>query len=185
MQRTRLFIYFTILLMLFQPLVASEKAYEALPDFGIAIGEFFPIQHLVEPNGQGIGEAKILGKPLLVNFYTSYCSPCIKEVPKLNQIMQRRTDIKVLAITPDTQEEVVGYVKQHGFKWLIAANANELLSKQLRVDAFPAFALLDAKGRLVATVYANQLGGEDGHATVEGIEAWLDFNLSQRGNNNR
>jgi hypothetical protein len=58
--------------------------------------------------------------------------------------------------------------------WPIAANARALLFDQLDVQASPAFALLDANGRLLATVQANQLGGEDGHATVDGIEAWID-----------
>ncbi|XLZ71460.1 hypothetical protein ABT364_05690 [Massilia sp. SR12] len=42
------------------------------------------------------------------------------------------------------------------------------------MKAFPAFALLDVDGRLLATVQANQLGGEDGNATVKGIETWID-----------
>jgi peroxiredoxin len=149
----------------------------ALSDFGVAVGEIFPLDSLEDPEGKAISAEHLLGKVVLINFYTEFCPPCIREVPKLNQIMESRRDINVLAITPDSRDEAAKYVKRYGFNWLVAANANELLYERLNVEVFPSFALLDSKGRLLATVYANQLGGDDGHATVEGIETWLDLHV--------
>ncbi|MFG6446744.1 TlpA family protein disulfide reductase [Roseateles sp. BYS180W] len=156
---------------------ATEVEYKALPNFGLAAGVRFPLESLVDPGGSEISADRLLGKAVLINFYTKYCAPCIKEVPKLNRVMERRSDINVLAITPDGRADAQSYVKQYGLNWPVAADAAALLSKRLNVEAFPGFALLDAKGRLLATVYANQLGGDDGHATVEGIEAWLNAQL--------
>lgn len=156
---------------------AKDKEYKALSDFRVAVGEIFPLNSLEDPNSKALLAERILGKAVLINFYTQYCPPCIREVPKLNQVMENRNDINVLAITPDNHDEAAKYVKRYGLNWPVASNANELLSEQLNVDAYPAFALLDSKGRLLATVYANQLGGDDGHATVEGIEAWLNFHV--------
>lgn len=156
---------------------AGGVQYQPLPKFGIAAGEAFPLGVLADPEGMAIPADRLMGKALLINFYTRHCAPCIKEVPKLNRIMALRSDLHVLAMTPDSRDEAAKYVKQYGLQWPVAADAGPLLSKPLNVRAFPAFALLDAKGRLLATVYANQLGGDDGHATVEGIEAWLDAQL--------
>ncbi len=158
---------------------ATEVQYKLLPKFGISVGEKFPLDGLVDPTGDAIAAEGFRGRIVLINFYTKYCPPCIKEVPKLNRIMQRRSDINVLAITPDPSAEAAKYVKQYRLNWPVAADADTLLSKRLNVEAFPAFALLDAEGRLLATVQANQLGGEDGHATVEGIEAWLNTQLGK------
>lgn len=156
---------------------ASELEYKALPKFGVAAGASFPLGSLFDPGGNAITAERLLGKPVLINFYTKYCAPCIKEVPQLNRIMERRSDVNVLAMTPDGRADAAKYVKQHGLSWPVAADASELLFTRLNVESFPGFALLDAKGRLLATVYANQLGGDDGHATVEGIEAWLNAQL--------
>lgn len=156
---------------------AEDVEYMALSDFGVTVGEIFPLDSLEDAEGKPLPAEQVLGKPVLINFYTEYCPPCISEVPKLNQVMESRTDINVLAITPDSRDEAAKYVKRYGLNWPVAANANGLLSKRLNVEAFPGFALLDSKGRLLATVYANQLGGDDGHATVEGIEAWLNFHV--------
>jgi peroxiredoxin len=161
---------------------AAEVDYKLLPNFGVSVGEPFPLDALVDPEGKATGRDRWLGKRVLINFYTRHCAPCIKEVPKLNEVMKRRGDIHVLAITPDSGVEAAKYAKQHGLNWPVAADAESLLFKQLKVMAFPAFALLDDKGRLMATVQANQLGGEDGHATVAGIETWLDTQLAKAAN---
>ena len=158
---------------------AADAKYPLLSKFGVSVGASFPLDGLTDPAGLPHAKDLLKGKPLLINFYTRFCAPCIKEVPKLNLVQERRTDIKVLAITPDSRDEAANYVRQYGLNWPVAADADVLLSKQLKVEAFPAFALLDAKGRLLATVQANQLGGEDGHATVQGIEAWIDAQLGK------
>lgn len=161
---------------------AAEVEYTQLPKFGVAVGEPFPFDALVDTEGKATGSDRWLGKSVLINFYTRHCAPCIKEVPKLNEVMKRRGDIHVLAITPDSGAEAGKYTKQYGLNWPVAADAESLLFKQLKVMSFPSFALLDAKGRLIATVQANQLGGEDGHATVAGIETWLDMQLAKAAN---
>lgn len=157
---------------------AADIVYRPMSEFGIAIGAPFPLERLSDPSGRAIARERWQGKSVLVNFYTKYCAPCIKEVPKLNEVMRRRGDVHVLAMTPDPRAEAAKYVKQHDLRWPVAADAGAVMGKQLNVQAFPSFALLDAQGRLVATVMANQLGGEDGHATVEGIERWLDAQLA-------
>ena len=116
---------------------------------------------------------------MLVNFFTRFCTPCIKEVPKLNQVQARHPELQVLAITPDALPDAARYIQQYGLTWPVAADAGDVMARQLQVNAFPSFALLDAQGRLITTVLANQLGGEDGHATVEGIEAWVAAQLAR------
>lgn len=159
---------------------AEEIAYEPLPRFGIPVGGFFPLDNLIDMRGSRFEKNAFLGKRLLINFYTVNCAPCIKEVPKLNKIRTKRNDVNFLAITADSAATSASYVKQYGLNWPIAAGAQALLFDKLNVQAFPAFALLDANGRLLSTVQANQLGGEDGHATVAGIEKWVDFQSSKR-----
>ncbi len=158
---------------------ATEVSYKLLPNFGVAIGDQFPLDGLTDPHGQVIAKEKVLGKVLLINFYTENCAPCIREVPKLNKIKQQREDINVLAITPDLSEQAARYLKQYDWSWPVAANAQTFLFKNLKVQSFPSFALLDSNGRLLATVQANQLGGEDGNATVEGIGAWVDAQIKK------
>ncbi len=158
---------------------AGPRSYTPIASFALAEGQAFPLEALRDPQSRPLELSTRSGKPLLINFYTLRCAPCIKEVPKLNQVKRRQPGIRVLAITADSGDEAKAYVKQHGLQWPVAADAGRLLYEELNQKAFPAFALLDAQGRLVSTVQANQLGGEDGHATVQGIEQWLNAQIKK------
>lgn len=161
------------------PAGTPQVRYEPLAHFGLAPGSRFPLESLKGPDGQPLAPERLLGKPVLVNVYTRHCPPCIKEVPKLNQVRDRNPALHVLAITPDRPAEVVRYQEQYRLTWPVAAEAGPLLT-QFKVKTFPAFILLDTQGQLIASVLANQLSGEDGHATVEGIETWVATQLAAR-----
>ncbi|MBB4845733.1 thiol-disulfide isomerase/thioredoxin [Paucibacter oligotrophus] len=159
---------------------AGGPPYQPLPKFGIEPGAPFPADGLLDPAGQPFALEPLRGKPVLINFFAKFCAPCIKEVPQLNQVKARRTDFHMLAITLDSRADAADYVKNHGLRWQVAANGADLMLNRLRVMAFPAFALLDRDGHLLATVMGNQLGAADGHATAEGIEAWVDLQLGKK-----
>lgn len=159
---------------------AAESEYLQLPNLSLAAGDKFPLKQLNDLSGNAMSEKAFQGKYVLINFYSEHCAPCIREVPVLNQIQARNKDIHVLAITPDKAEEAKQYLQQHALKWPVAAGADQLLFNQIGVKSFPSFALLDANGKLVTTVYANQLGGEDGNATLEGIEKWLRLKMRSK-----
>ncbi|GGX36161.1 TlpA family protein disulfide reductase [Undibacterium squillarum] len=156
---------------------AAEYEYLQLPNLSLASGDKFPLKQLTDLSGKALSEQQFQGKYVLINFYSEHCAPCIREVPVLNQIMLRNKDIHVLAITPDKAEEAKQYLQQYALQWPVAAGADQLLFNQIGVKSFPSFALLDRNGKLVTTVYANQLGGEDGNATLEGIEKWLRLKM--------
>ncbi len=156
-----------------------ERRYTPMEAFALPAGSPFPLDALTTPDGRRISAESWRGKPVLVNFFTRFCAPCIKEVPLLNQVQARHPELQVLAITPDALPDAARYLQQYGLTWPVAANAGDVMARQLHVNAFPSFALLDAQGRLITTVLANQLGGEDGHATVEGIEAWVAAQLAR------
>src|SRR6218665_351158 len=117
---------------------AAELNYKPLPEFGLAAGAAFPLNRLMDPYGHAIAQEHLTGKRwLLINFYTKHCAPCIKEVPKLNQVKERRSDIHVLAITPDSGDEAASYVKQHGLNWRVAPPPGPPPVTQLHTPPLP------------------------------------------------
>lgn len=51
--------------------------------------------------GGPIGPAMLRGKPLLVNFWASWCIPCRAELPSLERLAARRRDLIVVAVSVD------------------------------------------------------------------------------------
>jgi thiol-disulfide isomerase/thioredoxin len=49
------------------------------------VAQAFWLHDFRDPNGQPLDLAPWRGKPLLVNFWATWCPPCIKELPEINQ----------------------------------------------------------------------------------------------------
>lgn len=149
---------------------------------------YIPIKTLNFGTGQQLPDfdgihtlAAYRGKPLLINFYTVHCSPCIREIPILNALQQRYPELQVLAITPDTTDEAAAYAEARGLRWPIATPGEDYIFANLGIQAFPSFALLDAHGQLLAATYGNQLGEEEvDYASLAGISRWVESALGKK-----
>jgi len=53
------------------------------------------------------------GKPVLVNFFASWCIPCAVEAPELMELRRKGVTIYGIAIR-DTADDVAGFIKRNG-----------------------------------------------------------------------
>ena len=59
------------------------------------------------------------GKPLLINFWATWCGPCLHEIPMLKQLQTRRADLQVVGIAVDKRDAVVGFAASMQFNYPI------------------------------------------------------------------
>ena len=152
----------------------EQQSYRAIKGIKIANGQEVP------DFSSSVNLKSYRGKPLLINFYSAHCPPCLREIPKLNALKHLNPDLQVLAITPDTADEAVEYAEKRGLSWPIATPGEDYMFKTLGIEAFPTFAIVDANGNLLSATYGNQLAGDDGHATLAGISAWVESVLAKK-----
>jgi thiol-disulfide isomerase/thioredoxin len=94
------------------------------------------------------------GRPLVCNFWASWCAPCREELPILDALQREMTPnfVQVVGIAVDTAANVQDFLKEVkvGFPVLIAgASAIELMRRLAnRSGALPFTVMLDAAGRL-------------------------------------
>jgi peroxiredoxin len=129
-------------------------------------GDAFPAFHLARLDGTAIDNSALAGRYTLVSFYFATCAPCIREVPELNALAKRRSDLNVVAVTFDSPEESTGFVDRHHLDWPVVPKASDLINA-VGVKAYPTLMLLDAQGRVVAF----HVGGK---SEPGAIDAWVD-----------
>jgi peroxiredoxin len=151
---------------------AEALAEAARPPSKIKPGEAFPEFHLARLDGSAIDNHSLNGRYTLVSFYFAQCSPCVKEVPTLNALADRRKDMNLLAVTFDSVEESKLFVGAHHLNWTIVPDARKL-TDDAGVKGYPLFALLDRDGKLVEMAYPNAI--LEAHGT---FDAWLDKKLA-------
>jgi peroxiredoxin len=148
-------------------LVSKEEAVKAmnLPP-KLKEGDAFPPFQLARLDGTRIDNSALAGRYTLVSFYFATCAPCIKEVPELNALAKRRSDLNVVAVTFDSSEESQHFVSEHHFDWPVVPKARDLINA-VGVKGYPTLMLLDPQGRVVAFT----VGGRSDGGT---IDAWVD-----------
>lgn len=136
---------------------AAASALGALPDFSLGNLAGEPQSILSWP-----------GKPLLINFWATWCAPCLREIPMLKELQSSRRDLQVVGIAIDKRDAVVKFAADLQFNYPILIGQSE------------AWAAAGAMGvniyALPFTIFAagdgNLLGVHTGELHAEHLEAF-------------
>ena len=91
-------------------------------------------------------------KPLVVNFFSSTCAPCVTEMPAFERVHQSRHDVSFIGI--DVQDQVGPgrkLIKRTGITYDALRDPPGDLLQEIGGVGLPTTVLIDAKGRIVAT----------------------------------
>ena len=104
--------------------------------------------------GQGAGGtlelADLRGKPVVVNFWASWCGPCRKEGPDLVAFAKAHPGVAMLGINvADGKSQAVPFAQELGFTWPSIADQGQTLYREFRLIGLPSTFVVDAQGRVV------------------------------------
>jgi len=118
-------------------------------------GELAPKVKFKNPDGGEFDIGKFRGKPVLVNMWASWCAPCIKELPTLQQLEQAQLadgKLGVIAVSQDMspQGSVEAFLAERDIgRFAAYHDADMALSSALGVQILPTTVLYDAEGKEV------------------------------------
>jgi thiol-disulfide isomerase/thioredoxin len=103
------------------------------------------------PGGGELALAALRGRPLLLNFWATWCVPCVTEMPLLARFAAERPDWQIVGLAVDREEAVSRFVAEHRIAFPVAlANLQGIeLSRSLGNTAggLPFTVAFDAAGR--------------------------------------
>lgn len=106
-----------------------------------------------DTEGGEINLKQYKGKVVMVNLWATWCAPCIKEIPQMENIRQTNIDkdLVVLPISIDEEsEKVKPFLARHGLAhyktWL---DPNKNIDQVMPADIVPATYLFDGSGNLI------------------------------------
>lgn len=118
-------------------------------------GAAAPATKFKDPDGSAFDLAAFRGKPVLVNLWASWCAPCIKELPTLQQLEQTHADeggLDIIAVSQDTapQGSVEAFLSERDIGRFAAYHDEKMeLTSALNVQVLPTTILYDAQGKEV------------------------------------
>ena len=128
-------------------------------DSGIAAkGSQAPDFDLAALRGRGrVKLSDYAGKPLIVNFWASYCIPCRKEFPTFAAMQKKhRADgLEIVGITfKDLPDDARRFAKEHGATWTLAEGGDsDATGKAYGIRAIPQTFFIDRHGTIVSRFY--------------------------------
>lgn len=118
-----------------------------------AVGSVAPDFTLASLDGEPIRLADLRGRPVIVNFWASWCGPCIEEFPLLRDAAARyETDgLAVVGIVyRDRSEAAREFMQRQGGTWPAAMDPGERVATAYGVVGPPETYFIDRDGIIVA-----------------------------------
>ena len=151
----------------------ASKGTDNTIDDAIARGQTVPAPQAVLPRLGARGTASLAdyrGKPVLLNFWASWCDPCKDELPLLERTQQRMAASggTVLGINiKDFPDDALPMARKYGLSYPSLRDPIGKYGLRFGSVAYPESFLIDRSGRIVALARG---------AVTQG---WLDENLAK------
>ena len=117
---------------------------DQLPDF-----------RLPDVSGRELASSEWAGKVLVLNFWATWCPPCLRELPLLEEVQQasKEASLQVVGIAIDSKEEVERFLSEHPVSFPILLGDTEAvdMSRRLgnRLQGLPYTVIFDHRGKRV------------------------------------
>ncbi len=105
---------------------------------------------VTDVQGKAHSLAAYHGKWLIVNFWATWCPPCLEEIPDLVEVKEMRNDVQVIGIAMEFQDaaQVVQFAEGMFVNYPIVLGDRKVSESIGRVDGLPTTFIYDPQGRL-------------------------------------
>ncbi|GIP15181.1 thiol-disulfide oxidoreductase ResA [Paenibacillus montaniterrae] len=122
-------------------------------------GQQVPEFRLANLQGEPVALEDYVGKPVVINFWGTFCEPCIREMPSFERQHEQWKDqgVEILAInlSEDTLT-VSNYVKKLGVTYTILRDVNRKTEKRYGIRSYPTTFFVNRDGTL-SSVFVGEM----------------------------
>ena len=126
----------------------------------------------VDLEGQEWNAENLLGKVVLLDFWATWCAPCLAEIPRLRSVDERyaKAGLVVLGVSLDemSSRQLRGWLRRQEIHWPQIHDRRGFdgeLARRFAVDAIPSNFLFDREGRMIG----KDLSGERLQAVLDSL----------------
>jgi thiol-disulfide isomerase/thioredoxin len=144
------------------PAVKKKTIPETLPDITLA-----------DLDGKPTALASFAGRPLMVNFWATWCAPCRREIPLLNRIRTERKaqNAEIVGIAVDFREDVLKFVQKTPLTYPLLIGEDDGLAAAEAFGmgmAFPFSVFVDSQNRIL-TIKVGELHEDEANFAFDRI----------------
>lgn len=125
-------------------------------------GDTVPALKLKSADGKVVPIESFRGKPVLLDFWATWCAPCVAAMPKLAQIYKEGKDKGLVLLSIDQDEDAAkatAFLEKNGYSWTNFHDGDGEIQNLMGSSPIPRTVLVDAKGQIVYDTTA----GDENH----------------------
>lgn len=111
---------------------------------------------VVDYDGNKVKLSDYKGKPVVLNFWATWCYYCKVEMPDFNEAYNNYPDVQFLMVNAtgtngETVESAKAYVEQEKYEFLVLFDTMYEANQAYRLSSFPMTVFIDAEGNIVSS----------------------------------
>ena len=119
-------------------------------------GTAAPKSQWLDENGETVNLSDLRGKVVLLNFWATWCGPCVIEMPELDALQKKygSAGLEVVAVAHDEEgpAAIKPFFAKHDLKHLDIYHGGATTTRPFEVRTLPSTYLIDREGMLVGHV---------------------------------
>lgn len=129
----------------------DEPSFELTQAYGDAVN--LTSVNLVADNGDFVNLGMFEGKPVFINFFQSWCVPCLAEFESMKELQAQMPEVEFVFISAENEDDFYNFVSKAKVA-LPYYNLNSGIPRELSHKTIPTSFLLDSRGVIVFRHYA-------------------------------
>jgi len=128
---------------------------DAFRDKVVDVGDKAPDFQITADNGRALSRSDFGGRLLVLNFWATWCPPCIEEMPSLDQFQRRfaASGVVVAGVSVDTNERAYReFLRKAGVSFLTARDPEARISSSYGTFKYPETYVIDSRGKVVRKI---------------------------------
>ena len=115
----------------------------------VEVGNQAPDFQLQSLDGQTVSLSNLQGKPVLINFWATWCSPCRSEMPYIQEIYEEWSDkrLVVLAINiGESSSTVAAFMQSNNLSFIVLLDTKQDVAQRYNITGIPTTFFIDKDG---------------------------------------
>ncbi|MBE7016336.1 MAG: TlpA family protein disulfide reductase [Ruminococcaceae bacterium] len=121
---------------------STEQARKPAPDFTA-----------IDMSGNKVKLSDFLGKPVVINFWTSWCGYCKEEMPDFEKLSIDYPEVQFMMINPvgevDKEEDAKAFIEENGYSFDVFYDDLYSATQNYYVTSYPTTVFVDEYGNFV------------------------------------
>jgi thiol-disulfide isomerase/thioredoxin len=103
---------------------------QAVKPEDVIVGNTIPDFSVTSLEGKTINKDSLKGEVVVLNFWASWCTPCMSEIPELKELAaQSKVKVVGIALDENGAESVKPFVEAHQINYTVAVGSQELFQE--------------------------------------------------------